>query len=119
LSAIVADAAGRSTLSFARAKLFAPLGISAGHVYQPVAVAFPTPAQERAYRRAAVAWPTDPQGSHTGFSGLQLPARDLAKLAYLYLNGGRWDGAQVVPADYVGASTQALVGEAIIPAATG
>jgi CubicO group peptidase (beta-lactamase class C family) len=106
LSAIVADTTGGSTLAFARAKLFAPLGIHTEHAFQPVGVAFPTPAQERAYERAKVAWVTDPQGYHSGFAGLQLPARDLAKLGYLYLNGGRWDGVQVVPAGYVRASTQ-------------
>ena len=106
LSAIVADTTGRSTLAFARAKLFAPLGIHTEHVFQPVGAAFPTPAQERASERAKVAWVTDPQGYHSGFAGLQLPARDLAKLGYLYLNGGRWDGVQVVPAGYVRASTQ-------------
>jgi len=106
LSAIVADTTGRSTLAFARAKLFAPLGIHTEHAFQPVGAAFPTPAEERAYERAEVAWPTDPQGYHGGFGGLKLPARDLAKLGYLYLNGGRWDGVQVVPAGYVRASTQ-------------
>jgi CubicO group peptidase (beta-lactamase class C family) len=106
LSAIVADTTGRSTLAFARAELFAPLGIHTEHAFQPVGAAFPTPAEERAYERAKVAWPTDPQGYHGGFGGLKLPARDLAKLGYLYLNGGRWDGVQVVPAGYVRASTQ-------------
>ena len=106
LSAIVADTTGHSTLGFARAELFAPLGIHTGHVFQPVGVAFPTPPQERAYERAKVAWVTDPQGYHGGFAGLKLPARDLAKLGFLYLHGGRWDGVQVVPPDYVRASTQ-------------
>jgi CubicO group peptidase (beta-lactamase class C family) len=106
LSAIVADTTGRSTLAFARAKLFAPLGIHTEHAFQPVGAAFPTPAEERAYERAKVAWATDPQGYHGGFGGLKLPSRDLAKLGYLYLNGGRWDGVQVVPAGYVHASTQ-------------
>jgi CubicO group peptidase (beta-lactamase class C family) len=53
-----------------------------------------------------VAWPRDPQGYHYGGGFLKLPARDLAKLGYLYLNGGRWDRTQVVPADYVAASTR-------------
>lgn len=106
LSAIVADTTGRSTLAFARAKLFAPLGIHTEHAFQPVGAAFPTPAEKRASERAKVAWVTDPQGYHSGFAGLQLPARDLAKLGYLYLNGGRWDGVQIVPAGYVRASTQ-------------
>jgi CubicO group peptidase (beta-lactamase class C family) len=106
LSAIVADTTGQTTLAFARAELFAPLGIHTEHAFQPVGVALPTPPEERAYERAKVAWVTDPQGYHSGFAGLKLPSRDLAKLGYLYLNGGRWDGVQIVPAGYVRASTQ-------------
>jgi CubicO group peptidase (beta-lactamase class C family) len=107
LSAIVADASGQSTLGFARAKLFGPLGTNSDHAFEPRAERqTATPAQQRAYRRAAVAWPRDPQGYHMGFGETKLPARDLAKFGYLYLNGGRWNGTQVVPADYVRASTQ-------------
>jgi CubicO group peptidase (beta-lactamase class C family) len=106
LSAIVADATGRSTLAFARAKLFNPLGIHTEHALVGVDAPNVSPALRRAYQRSAVAWPTDPQGYHTGFGGLKLPSRDLAKLGYLYLNGGRWDGVQVIPADYVRASSR-------------
>jgi CubicO group peptidase (beta-lactamase class C family) len=106
LSAIVADASGQSTLAVARARLFSPLGIRSDDVFQPLAGHPPTPAQLRAYQRAAVAWPRDPQGYHFGFGETKLPARDLAKFGWLYLNGGRWDTTQVVPADYVRASTQ-------------
>ena len=107
LSAIVADATGQSTLAFARAKLFGPLGIATDNAFEPTIRHWPpTPAQDEAYERASVAWPRDPQGYHFGFGGLRLPARDLAKFGYLYLNGGRWDRTQVVPADYVAASTR-------------
>jgi CubicO group peptidase (beta-lactamase class C family) len=107
LSAIVADATGQSTLAYARAKLFGPLGIDTDNALEPVLRRWPpTPAQVAAYERAPMAWPRDPQGYHLGDSLLRLPARDLAKLGYLYLNSGRWDGAQVVPADYVAASTR-------------
>ena len=106
LSAIVADATGHSTLAFARARLFGPLGIASAKAPAPVFVAHPSPAAVKAYARAPVAWPTDPQGYQLGFSGLKLPSRELAKFGYLYLNGGRWDGRQVIPADYVAASTR-------------
>ena len=107
LSAIVADATGQSTLAFARAELFGPLGIATDNALEQKLRDWPpTKAQRKAYEQAMVAWPTDPQGYHYGGGFLKLPARDLAKLGYLYLNGGRWDGAQVVPADYVTASTR-------------
>jgi CubicO group peptidase (beta-lactamase class C family) len=106
LSAIVADATGQPTLAVARAKLFNPLGIRSDNVFQPRAGKPPTPAQLQAWRQAAVAWPRDPQGYHFGFGETKLPARDLAKFGFLYLNGGRWDATQVVPAGYVRASTQ-------------
>jgi CubicO group peptidase (beta-lactamase class C family) len=107
LSAIVADTTGQSTLAVARARLFGPLGINTDNAFEPRAGRPPTPAQLRAYQQAAVAWPRDPQGYHFGFGGeTKLPARDLAKFGYLYLNGGRWETTQVVSADYVRASTQ-------------
>jgi CubicO group peptidase (beta-lactamase class C family) len=105
LSAMVADATGQSTLAFARAKLFGPLGIATDDALeQEVRDWPPTQAELEAYEQATVAWPRDPQGYHYGGAVLKLPARDLAKLGYLYLNGGQWDGTQVVPADYVAAS---------------
>jgi CubicO group peptidase (beta-lactamase class C family) len=106
LSAVVADATGQSTLAFARARLFGPLGINSANASAPVLVAHPSPAALQAYAGASVAWPTDPQGYQLGFSGLKLPSRELAKFGFLYLNGGRWDGRQVIPADFVAASTR-------------
>jgi CubicO group peptidase (beta-lactamase class C family) len=107
LSALVADATGVSTLAYARAKLFGPLGIATDNALEQAVRRWPpTPAEQQAYDQAPVAWPTDPQGYQVGFAWLRLPARDLAKFGYLYLNGGRWDRTQVVPADYMRASVQ-------------
>jgi hypothetical protein len=107
LSAIVADSSGQSTMEFARQELFGPLGIAADKAREPAIRRWPpTSAMVEAFQQAPVAWPTDPQGYHFGGAFLKLPARDLAKLGYLYLNGGRWDGTQVIPAEYVAASTR-------------
>ena len=101
----MATATGQSTLAYARAKLFKPLGIRTDGAFEPVLGDASTTATIEAYERASVAWPVDPQGYHYGAAFLRLPARDLAKFGYLYLNGGRWDGNQLIPADYVAAAT--------------
>jgi CubicO group peptidase (beta-lactamase class C family) len=109
LSAIVADATGVSTLAFARERLFGPLGIDTTDAFDPAFTGPPTPEQLDRYNRARVAWPADPQGYQFGWALLKLAARDLAKFGFLYLNAGRWDGEQIVPADYVHASTSPSV----------
>jgi CubicO group peptidase (beta-lactamase class C family) len=105
LSAIVAEATGRSTLQFARERLFGPLGINTENAFEPVLRGPPDPALYEQFLHAGVAWAVDPQGYHIGGLGLLLPARDLAKIGFLYLNGGRWENRQIVPADFVHAST--------------
>jgi CubicO group peptidase (beta-lactamase class C family) len=105
LSAILADATGQPTLRYAQAKLLGPLGIASDHPFQPLFAA----RNQAAYQRAGFAWPTDPQGYQLGYGFLKLTARDLAKLGYLYLKGGVWEGRQVVPAGYVRASTETHV----------
>lgn len=86
LSVILTEATGMSTLEFARRFLFAPLGIASN--------------EERGFL-----WETDPRGYYLGGTGLRLRARDAAKLGYLVLNNGLWDGQQLLPADYVQAAT--------------
>ena len=81
LSVILEEATGADPLDYATERLFGPLGIEPGD------------------------WDRSPQGERIGGFGLELTARDMAKLGYLYLNEGRWDGAQIVPADYVRAAT--------------
>jgi CubicO group peptidase (beta-lactamase class C family) len=102
LSAIVTDATGQSLLAFARAKLFTPLGIDTHPAAHP---AF-TPEHQSTFEQARFAWAQDPQGYQIGGSFLKLTPRDLAKFGYLYLNKGRWEGRQLIPAQYVRASTQ-------------
>jgi CubicO group peptidase (beta-lactamase class C family) len=77
LSAILQNATGMSALDFARQNLFAPLGIK------------------------EVIWPRDPQGFNTGWGDLHLHPSDAAKIGYLFLNQGMWDGQQIVSKDWV------------------
>jgi CubicO group peptidase (beta-lactamase class C family) len=46
-------------------------------------------------------------GSDTRFPAypMEMSARDLARFALLYLHGGKWNGTQIVPEDWVKAST--------------
>jgi CubicO group peptidase (beta-lactamase class C family) len=83
LSAVITKATGMSALDYARAELFAPLGITGSE------------------------WPADPDGISYGWGDLHLQPRDMAKLGYLWLHGGTWDGQQIVPKEYLDAATQA------------
>ncbi|HWR25224.1 MAG TPA: serine hydrolase [Methanosarcina sp.] len=82
LSGIIKETTGINELDYANKNLFKPLGIT------------------------NIIWPSDPQGNNHGWGDLHLTPHDMAKLGYLYLNKGIWDGKQIVPAEWVVKSTQ-------------
>jgi CubicO group peptidase (beta-lactamase class C family) len=77
LSAILTKVTGKSALDYARETLFGPLGID------------------------DVLWRSDPQGISAGGAGLYMHPRDMAKIGYLYLRGGMWEGKQILPASWI------------------
>ena len=78
LSAILQQATGMTALEYARVNLFGPLGI-----------------------REVVWKQQDPRGYTDGWGGLYLHPRDAAKLGFLWLHGGRWEGRQLVSRRWV------------------
>jgi CubicO group peptidase (beta-lactamase class C family) len=81
LSAIVQRLTGKTLLDYLGPRLFAPLGITD-----------PT-------------WESCPHGVNTGGWGLSLRTRDIARFGQLHLDGGRWQGRQVVPRAWVDQAT--------------
>jgi CubicO group peptidase (beta-lactamase class C family) len=57
-------------------------------------------------------WKITPTGHPDTEGGLYLDAEQLAKIGYLYLNRGMWDGKQIVPQSWVDSSTARLVDKA-------
>ena len=86
LSAILQQSVGMNARAYAEKNLFTPLGIS------------------------NLRWDTDASGIPIGGWGLQMTSRDMAKLGYLYLQGGKWDGQQILSAGWVKAATQMHTG---------
>ncbi len=80
LSAILSEVTGMSAAEFATEVLFEPLGIT------------------------EFVWPETPNGVTIGPGELVLQPSDAAKIGYLYLRGGEWDGDQVVSASWVEAA---------------
>lgn len=81
LGEVVQRATGEPIVEYARARLFAPLGIT------------------------DVEWmPNSGRTSTDADSGLRLRARDLAKLGLLFAQGGRWHDRQIIPAGWIAAS---------------
>ncbi len=84
LSAVISKTCGLDARMFGNLNLFAPLGIG-------------VLSDQR--------WPPDPQGITYGGFGLELTPTEMAKLGYLFLNNGQWDGREIVPANWVATST--------------
>ena len=80
LGVLLENAIKRPLADFAREFLFSQLGISKVH------------------------WQFQPQGTPMTGGGLSLRSRDLFKFAQLYLNGGTWNGAPVLSANWIKAS---------------
>ena len=80
LSAILTKVTGRTTWQFAEEALVRPLGFSLAE------------------------WPRDPQGVYFGGNDMLLTPRQMMAFGELYLNRGRANGRQIVPAEWVDAS---------------
>lgn len=81
LSGVIKNATGSYVDEYTDVHLFKPLGIDSYH------------------------WKKTPRGYPDTEGGLYLEAEQLAKIGYLYLQGGVWDGQVVLDADFVAAAT--------------
>ncbi len=82
LAEILAQRSGRSLLELAGTGLFEPLGITRWE------------------------WRSGAHRQPLAYAGLRLTPPDLLRLGQMLLAGGRWNGRQVVPAEWVAASLQ-------------
>jgi CubicO group peptidase (beta-lactamase class C family) len=82
LSAILQQTTGVNPRDFAEENLFAPLGL------------------------VDVSWELNPAGIPIGGWGLRLTPREMAKLGYLFLHKGVWEGQQIVSAQWVENATR-------------
>jgi CubicO group peptidase (beta-lactamase class C family) len=78
LSALITRKTGQNAFDFAKKELFEPLGITSAK------------------------WgKVDAQGVTDGEAGLSLSPPDMARIGYLYLHNGNWDGTQIIPQSWV------------------
>jgi CubicO group peptidase (beta-lactamase class C family) len=78
LSALITKKTGQSAFDFAKKELFEPLGITSARWGR-----------------------VDAQGVTDGEAGLFLAPHDMARIGYLYLHNGLWDGKQIIPSTWV------------------
>ena len=91
LSAIVQKVTGETVKDYLTPRLFEPLGIQ-----NPK-------------------WDTSPQGISIGGYGLYIRTEDIAKFGQLYLQQGKWEGKQLVPADWIEQATSKQVSNGTDP----
>lgn len=103
LSGILVKATGQSVFDFAKENLFSPLGITVEKN-----VTFHSKEEQLAFYKTAdiSGWVADPTGVNTAGWGLTLSPMDMAKIGQLYLNGGIWNGKQLVSKKWIDDSTK-------------
>jgi CubicO group peptidase (beta-lactamase class C family) len=80
LGSAIGAAAHQSERDFGMKNLFEPIGIT------------------------KVIWATDPQGRNHGWGDSHFLPAELARIGYLYLHDGKWDGRQIVSHEWVARS---------------
>ena len=81
LSAIVQQVTGETLFEYLQPRIFKPLGLK------------------------GIDWDLSPQGINLGMIGLRLHTEDMAKFGQLLLQNGKWNGKQLVPAEWVSEAT--------------
>ncbi len=113
VSLILARATGMQMANFAQAYLFEPLGIWCDERGRAYPWKYGLAIEDAPHPwglwngQDDRLWSVDRQGNTIGAFGLQLTTREMAKLGYLYLRQGMWDGQQIIPAAYAQASLRA------------
>lgn len=82
LSCIITEQTGVSAAEYADEHLFGPLGIT------------------------EYTWDEDNQGRNWGYNRIHFTPQDMAKIGYLFLNEGKWDGEQLISREWVQEATK-------------
>lgn len=103
LSGILVKATKQSVFDFATENLFEPLEILVKEN-----IVFHSKEEQMAFNKATdiSGWVADPKGVNTGGWGLTLSPVDMAKIGQLYLDGGMWNGQQIVSKSWIDESTK-------------
>ncbi len=87
LEAVLQKATGEDVAAYAKKRLFDPIGLR------------------------DTSWAHDKAGNTTTYSGIDSSCHDLARLGYLMMRGGEWDGTQLISTQFVTeAHGQVIVG---------
>jgi len=81
LSCIITEQTGVSAAEYADEHLFGPLGID------------------------DYTWEADNQGRNWGYTRIYFNPHDMAKIGFLFLNNGEWDGEQIISEEWVREAT--------------
>lgn len=109
LSILLTRVTGVSAAEYALRELFEPLGIWSGPESRKPWLQTP-PARHTFWSGGrwpgnGLPWRTDSLGNSGAQAGLHLTLREMAKFGWLYLQGGNWEGRQIIPSTFVAEST--------------